>query len=108
MGGRRDMLTVEVKKEDGRLIFILDGRLDTITTPQLEKMIHENINGTKELILECAKLDYVSSAGLRLLLATHNMIKNTGGIMLLRDVNEGIKDVLDMTGFSPILHVEWM
>ena len=62
----------------------------------------------KELILECAKLDYVSSAGLRLLLATHNMIKNTGGIMLLRDVNKGIKDVLDMTGFSSILHVEWM
>lgn len=83
----------------------LEGRLDTTTAPELEAAVKENIEGVSELVMDFAKLDYISSAGLRVLLATQK-IMNKQGKMIIRNANDDIKEVFDITGFADILTVE--
>ena len=81
----------------------LEGRLDTTTAPELEKFIGDNYNSTGALVINCEKLAYISSAGLRVLLATQ---KKTKGNMKLTNVCELVMEVFEMTGFADILVIE--
>ena len=81
------------------------GRVDTTTAPELEATIDGCIAGMKELVLDCSELEYVSSAGLRVILKTQKLM-NAQGNMKLRHVNETIMEVFDITGFADILTIE--
>ena len=83
----------------------LEGRLDTTTAPQLEEELTRSIEGVTELNLDFAKLEYLSSAGLRVILAAQKTM-NKQGKMVIRNVNETIMEVFEVTGFSDILTVE--
>ena len=81
------------------------GRLDTTTAPELEATIDGCVAGIKELVLDCSALEYVSSAGLRVILKAQKLM-NAQGAMKLTHVNETIMEVFDITGFADILTIE--
>lgn len=81
------------------------GRLDTTTAPELESTIDGCVAGIKELVLDCSELEYVSSAGLRVILKAQKLM-NAQGAMKLTNVNETIMEVFDITGFADILTIE--
>ena len=94
------------KKQNGTALEIaLEGRLDTTTAPDLEKELKESINGVTALTLNLEKLDYVSSAGLRVMLSAHKAMRSQGA-MKVTNVNEVVREVFDVTGFSDILDIE--
>lgn len=98
---------MEIKKtQNGNdLIVSLEGRLDTTTAPRLEEEIRLSIGDVRNLIFDFKKLDYISSAGLRVLLATQK-IMNKQGSMVIRNVNETVMEVFFVTGFVDILTIE--
>ena len=98
-------MTIEIKKQASETIIELAGRLDTITAPVLEKTIAENIDGVKSLVLDFNGLEYISSAGLRVLLGTQKKMQKVGS-MKLTNVCESVMEVLEMTGFADILVIE--
>ena len=94
------------KNQNGSALTIaLEGRLDTTTAPQLEAELKNSLSGTTELVFDFAKLDYISSAGLRVLLSTQKVM-NKQGSMKITNVNETIMEVFDVTGFVDILTIE--
>lgn len=93
------------KKNGTELTLFLSGRLDTNTAPQLESEIASSISGVTDLILDIEKLEYISSAGLRVLLAAQKTM-NKQGTMTVKNVCDDIKEVFDITGFSDILSIE--
>lgn len=93
------------KKENTALEITLVGRLDTTTAPQLEACVKESLEGVTELVLNFAKLEYVSSAGLRVILASQKQM-NKQGSMVIRNVSPDIQEVFEITGFSDILTIE--
>ena len=94
-------MKIEFTKNNGVLTVALDGRLDTTTAPELEKFLAEN--SADALILDCKKLVYISSAGLRVLLASQKKMKDA---MKLTGVCELVMEVFEMTGFADILVIE--
>ena len=96
-------MKINFYKNNNILTVALDGRLDTTTAPELESFLVENFNGTGSLVIDCEKLLYVSSAGLRVLLATQKKAKNS---MKLINVCELVMEVFEMTGFADILVIE--
>ena len=99
------MLNINKKSEDKKVVFELEGRLDTVTAPALEQEISGSLEGTEELILDLDKLDYISSAGLRVMLAAYKIMQNQGQMKVIK-VNDMVMDVFEMTGFSDILTIE--
>ena len=99
------MLNVIKKTEEGKAFLTLVGRLDTITAPELEVAIKEVITGVKELILNFENLEYISSAGLRVLLSAQKVMNEQGAMKILK-VNDTIKEIFEVTGFSDILTIE--
>ncbi|MCC8104374.1 MAG: STAS domain-containing protein [Clostridiales bacterium] len=92
--------------KDGKTMTVkLEGRLDTTTAPSLEAELHKQMDGVEELTLDFSSLEYLSSAGLRVLLAAQKVM-NRQGSMVIRGVNETIQDIFDVTGFSDILTIE--
>ena len=91
--------------KDGRLEMGLSGRLDTVTAPQLEAAMSSNLGGVKELRLDFKNLEYVSSAGLRVLLTTQKKM-NRQGSMEVFNVNDTIMEVFEITGFVDILTIK--
>ena len=87
------------------LTLTLSGRLDTTTAPQLEAELKASLAGVEHLVLDFAALDYLSSAGLRVLLAAQK-IMNKQGDMVVHNVNETIAEIFDVTGFCDILTIE--
>lgn len=87
------------------LAVALEGRLDTTTSPKLEEDLRSSIEGIASLEFDLEKLEYISSAGLRVLLAMQK-IMNKQGRMLLRNVNESVMEVFEVTGFADILSIE--
>jgi anti-sigma B factor antagonist len=81
------------------------GRLDTITAPALDKTINEDIEGTKDLVLDLGGLEYISSAGLRVLLAAQKKMQRIGS-MKVKNVCDSIMEVFEITGFADILEIE--
>lgn len=98
-------MTIEKKLNGAELTVIVTGRLDTTTAPQLEKELKESLSGVKNLSLDFASLEYLSSAGLRVLLAAQKTM-NKQGSMVVRNVNETIAEIFDVTGFADILTIE--
>lgn len=98
-------MTITKNKNDNFLTLKLEGRLDTTTAPQLENELSENLNGVTELTIDFAELSYISSAGLRVLLATQKRM-NKQGSMKLVNVNEIVMEVFEITGFVDILTIE--
>lgn len=92
--------------DDQTLTVELEGRLDTTTTPKVSEVCENSIKDCELCILELAGVDYVSSAGLRLLLLLHKRMEAGGGKLLLRHVNPGVLDILEMTGFTSFLVIE--
>jgi len=83
----------------------LEGRLDTTTAPELEQSLKESLDAATELTLDFAGLDYISSAGLRVLLSAHKSMSRKGGMKVV-NVNEVVSEVFDVTGFADILNIE--
>ncbi len=94
------------KNMDGEtLTFTLEGRLDTTTSPQLEAELKQSVGGVTELIFDFSRVEYISSAGLRVLLAAQKVM-NRQGSMKLTGVNENVLEVFEITGFIDILTLE--
>ena len=99
------MLNIKNNREDARLTVTLEGRLDTTTAPDLEKNLQESIQSVEVLVMNFEKLDYISSAGLRVLLSAQKIMNKQGGMKLCH-VNENIMEILEVTGFVDILTIE--
>ena len=98
-------ITIGIAKETESLTMKLGGRLDTTTAPELEKAFEENMDVSKDLILDMKELEYISSAGLRVLLAAQKKM-NQSGKMKLTGVSDEVMEVFEITGFSDILTIE--
>ena len=98
-------MTIEIKKNARQITIEVGGRLDTITAPVLEQTINDNIADISVLVLDFAGLEYISSAGLRVLLGSQKKMKQIG-MMKLINVCDEVMDVLEMTGFADILTIE--
>lgn len=98
-------MNIQQEKNGSTLTLKLEGRLDTATAPQLESCLNDTLDGVISLILDFSALDYISSAGLRVLLSAQKRMNKQGG-MVIRNVNEEINEVFEMTGFADILTIE--
>ena len=98
-------MTIESKKDAGKLTLIITGRLDTSTAPKLEETLKKSYDGVTELVFDLANLEYISSAGLRVLLSAQKTM-NKQGLMKVIKVGEEIMEIFDITGFSDILTIE--
>ena len=91
--------------ENGVLTVSLDGKLDTITAPQVTSKIEEFVKEADKLIMDMTNLSYISSAGLRLILSLHKKMAKKGG-MVIKNVNESNMEIFEFTGFADILNFE--
>ena len=98
-------MTIEIKKNNQETIIEIVGRLDTITAPALDKTINEDIEDTKNLVLDVKGMEYISSAGLRVLLSAQKKMQKVGS-MKVTGVCEEVMEVFEMTGFADILVIE--
>ena len=99
------MLNIQKSIENGTARFALEGRLDTVTAPELEKALKESLDGVTLLTLDFSALEYISSAGLRVLLSAQKLM-NRQGEMKVVHVNETVTEIFEVTGFSDILTIE--
>lgn len=97
-------MTINKALEGTKLMISLEGRLDTTTSPELEVELKQGLNGITELTFDFEKLEYISSAGLRILL-TAQKVMNKQGSMIVKNVNDVIDEVFEVTGFSDILTI---
>lgn len=98
---------MEIKKNQNNDLLTIEviGRLDAATAPHLEKELNASLNGIKELVFDFSQLEYIASAGLRVLLVAQKRMKKQGN-MKIKNVSEEVKEVLDMTGFMNFLNIE--
>ena len=95
-----------IKKQDGTTLTVaLEGRLDTVTSPHLEGELRTAVNGVTELIFDLTGLEYISSAGLRVLLSAQKVM-NRQGKMTIRNIKPEIMEIFEVTGFVDILNIE--
>ena len=99
------MLNIKKELNGSALKVALEGRLDTSTSPQLEEEMKNTLNGVTELVFDMEGLEYISSAGLRVLLSVQKVMNQQGSMKLLH-VNEVINEIFEVTGFSDILTIE--
>ena len=99
------MLNTEMKKDGNNLEFALSGRLDTTTAPELEAKVKGNIENVEKLSFDFKELEYISSAGLRVLLAAQKIMSKQGS-MVVKNCSEEVKYIFDVTGFTDILTIE--
>ena len=98
-------MTIEIKKNDQETVIEIAGRLDAITAPALDKTINEDIGAVKNLVLNLKGIEYISSAGLRVLLAAQKKMQKIGS-MKVTGVCEVVMEIFEMTGFADILVIE--
>ncbi len=98
-------MTIKKTKENTTLCVALEGRLDTTTAPQLEEELKNSMDGITELILDFEKLDYISSAGLRVLLSAQKVMNKQGEMRLIH-VSDVVNEIFEVTGFCDILTIE--
>ena len=98
-----DIIVVE---ENGAKVVNINGRLDTVTSPDLEKAVNPLIGIGQTVVFNCEKMEYISSAGLRVVLSTHKLCSASGGRFIVRNLTTEVKSVFDMTGFSKIMTIE--
>ena len=98
-------MTIQKMKNGSALTIAPEGRLDTNTAPELEAVLKEELNGVEDLTFDLEKLDYISSAGLRVLLSAQKTMNNRGKMKVVRP-NEMILEIFEVTGFTDILTIE--
>ncbi|MBQ8202056.1 MAG: STAS domain-containing protein [Clostridia bacterium] len=98
-------MNINTKTEGSQLTIALEGRLDTGSAPQLEGVLKENLRGVTDLVMDFQNLAYISSAGLRVLLSAMKLMKKQGS-MMVRNVNETVMEVFEITGFADMLTIE--
>lgn len=98
-------MKIQYNKDAEKLTVAIEGRLDTVTAPEFEAKLGELLNGVSELVIDMAKVDYVSSAGLRVILKIQKLMVKQGK-MTLTGVNDTVMEVFEITGFADILHIE--
>lgn len=94
-----------LQERDIRIVEIV-GRLDTLTSPELDKAIKPLIEPGAVIVFDCEKMDYISSSGLRVILSTHKQLAASRGRFIVRNLNPEVRTVFDMTGFSRLLNIE--
>ena len=99
------IMTIKKTTDGSLLIIALEGRLDTTTAPDLEKELKASLDGVEELVLDFEKLEYVSSAGLRVLLSAQKVMNKQGSMKVIK-VNDLVQEVFEVTGFTDILTIE--
>ena len=99
------MFNVNTKIEDGKAVIAVEGRLDTVTPPEAEQAVKAALPEITELVLDFSKLEYVSSAGLRVILSAHRAM-SARGEMKLTGVSDAVMEIFEVTGFSDILTIE--
>ena len=99
-------MEVKFNKQDSSLTVTISGNIDTVTAPELDSKLQENISDVKNLVLDFAAVDYISSAGLRVILMANQQMEDVDGNLTIKNVNEGGRDVFEMTGFADILEIE--
>ena len=98
-------MNIEKKLNGTELFIAVTGRIDTTTAPQFEAELNQSIQGVEKVVLDFASLEYLSSAGLRVLLAAQKVM-NKQGEMIIRNVNDTINEIFEITGFIDILTIE--
>lgn len=98
-------MTVSVEKDGGKLKLTVEGKLGTTTAPELEKALKENIDGVTDLVFDFDKLDYLASAGLRVLLSAAKTMKKQGNIRII-NVSPAVMEVFSFTGMADMLNIE--
>ena len=98
-------MKIDKKQEDGKIILVLDGRLDTTTAPKLQEVLIPVFDEASDVTLDFANLAYISSAGLRVLLMGEKTSKTKDAKMIITNVSEEIMDVFEMTGFNDMLEI---
>ncbi len=98
-------MTITKSQEGKNVTLALEGRLDTVTSPELEAELKQCMEGADSLTMDFSKLEYISSAGLRVLLSAHKTMSRKGG-MTIQHVNEIVSEVFDVTGFADILNIQ--
>ena len=98
-------MTITKKQNGTSLEIALEGRLDTMTAPELEAELSKSLDGITDLTLDFSALEYISSAGLRVLLSSHKAMMSKGGMKIIH-VNDVVQEVFEVTGFSDILTIE--
>ena len=96
-------MTINVERDFELVTLEVAGRLDTTTAPNLEAVINEISEDTKELVFNIAELEYISSAGIRVLLGAYKKMSSNGGIMRIEKANDMVSEVFEMTGLSQML-----
>ena len=97
-------MTIEQLKNEEKLTLAVEGRIDTKTAPELEKTLQDVLDGIKELVFDFAKVSYISSAGLRVLMMAQNQM-NQQGTMTILHANDDLKEIFEATGFTEILTI---
>ena len=93
-------------KNANSLTVSVEGSIDTVTAPELDSQLQANWGGITELIMDLAAVDYISSAGLRVILMANQQMEDCDGSMTVRNVNDDIKEIFEMTGFDSLLNLE--
>ena len=96
-------MTINVERDYELVTLEITGRLDTTTAPNLEAVINDLSEDTKELVFNMAELEYISSAGIRVFLSAYKKINQSGGIMRIEKVNDLVYEIFEMTGLSEML-----
>jgi len=99
-------MEITQNKDGGNLTVVVSGCLDTTTSPDLMAAFDAGLAGVSSLLIDFTNLDYVSSAGFRVLLVAHKKVVAAGGTMVLKGLNPSVREVFDMTGFSDIFTIE--
>ena len=99
------MLSINKNTEGKKMTLALEGRLDTSTAPELEAVVKNDLTDAEELVFDFEELEYVSSAGLRVLLLAQKMMKKKGG-MVVRNASKAVMEVFKVTGFAKIFKIE--
>ncbi len=99
-------MEIKQTKDGNKLTIALSGRLDTTTSPQLEEALAAALDGVTDLVFDFGQIEYISSAGLRILLNAQKKISAAGGSMKLVGVNDVVREVFEVTGFINILTIE--
>ena len=99
-------MTIESEKKDEKLTLWLCGRLETSTAPQLQRVVETDLEGVVQLLIDMKQLEYISSAGLRVLLAAYKKLKAKGGSLRICHVNDVVMEVLEVTGFKDKINIE--
>ena len=99
-------MEAKFNKQDSTLTVVISGNIDTVTAPELDAQLQENLSGIKDLILDFAAVDYISSAGLRVILMANQQLEDADGTMTIKNANDDVRDVFEMTGFDSLLNLD--